>query len=117
NLPRSAQAKLLRILQEREFRRLGGSRLVRTDFRLICATNGDLRAAVRAGTFRDDLLHRITVVHLHLPPLRERREDIPLLVSHVVSDRRLRLRRPEVSRLDHRALDLLLAYDWPGNVR
>ncbi len=116
NLPLDAQAKLLRVLQEREFRRLGGSRLVRTDFRLITATNADLAATVRRGAFRDDLFHRLKVVRLHLPPLRERREDVALLVSHFITRKRQRLRR-RVCRVTHGALDQLCAYDWPGNVR
>jgi len=117
NLPLESQAKLLRVLQEREFRRLGGRRLIRSDFRLITATNVDLAACVRAGSFRNDLLHRLMVVHVELPPLRERRDDIPLLVSHFVNQKRLRLKRPGVCRLSNQALDLLMAYDWPGNVR
>ena len=117
NLPLEAQAKLLRVVQEREFRRLGGRQLVRSDFRLISATNADLAAAVRAGMFREDLFHRLNVVHIHLPPLRERRDDIPLLASYFVDQKRLRLKRPAVNRLSHDAVDLLLSYDWPGNVR
>jgi DNA-binding NtrC family response regulator len=116
NLPLDAQAKLLRVLQEREFRRLGGARLVRSDFRLITATNVDLGASVRRGTFRDDLFHRLKVVQLHLRPLRERREDIALLVSHFITHKRQRLRR-SVCRVTHPALDQLCSYDWPGNVR
>src|SRR5262249_51353550 len=116
NLPLDAQAKLLRVLQEREFRRLGGARLVRSDFRLITATNIDLGASVRRGAFREDLFHRLKVVQLHLPPLRERREDIALLVSHFITRRRQRLRR-SVCRVTHAALDQLCSYDWPGNVR
>ncbi len=116
NLPLDAQAKLLRVLQEREFRRLGGSSMVRSDFRLITATNADLAAGMRRGTFRDDLLHRLKVVQLHLPPLRERREDIALLVSHFITRKRQRLRRA-VCRVTHAALDQLCSYDWPGNVR
>src|SRR5262249_33201604 len=116
NLPLDAQAKLLRVLQEREFRRLGGTRLLRSDFRLITATNTDLAAGVRHGTFRDDLLHRLKVVQLHLAPLRERREDIALLVSHFITRKRQRLRR-SVCRVTHAALDQLCSYDWPGNVR
>jgi DNA-binding NtrC family response regulator len=117
NLPLEAQAKLLRVLQEGEFRRLGGRKLVHSDFRLITATNADLGLRVRAGAFRDDLFHRVSVVRVRLPPLRERREDIPLLVRHFVGQTRLRLERPNVCRVSHAALDLLLAYDWPGNVR
>ncbi len=117
NLPLAAQAKLLRVLQEREFRRLGGTRVIRSDFRLISATNSDLAAAVADGAFRGDLFHRLKVVHVHLPPLRERREDIELLVSYLVNEKRVALKRPAVCRVDHRALGLLLSYDWPGNVR
>jgi DNA-binding NtrC family response regulator len=117
NLPLTAQAKFLRVLQEREFRRLGGRRLIRSDFRLISATNADLAASVRAGTFREDLFHRLKVVDIHLPPLRDRREDIPPLVSYIIDQKRLRLKRPGVHRMTHEALDLLTSYDWPGNVR
>src|SRR5438067_13217595 len=117
NLPLEAQAKMLRVLQEHEFRRLGGDHLVRSDFRLITATNADLTAAVRAGCFREDLLHRLKVVHIHLPPLRERREDIPLLVTYFVDRQRLRLKRPGVHRVSHEAVDVLMSHDWPGNVR
>src|SRR6059036_4033061 len=117
NLPLEAQAKLLRVLQEREFRRVGGSSLIRSDFRLITASNADLASRVRAGAFREDLFHRLRVVDIHLPPLRERREDIPLLVSYFIDQKRLLLKRPGVSRVSHEALDLLVARDWPGNVR
>jgi DNA-binding NtrC family response regulator len=116
NLPLDAQAKLLRVLQEREFRRLGGARLVRSDFRLITATNVDLAASVQHRSFREDLFHRLKVVELHLPPLRERREDIALLVSYFITRKRQRLRR-SVCRVTHAALDQLCSYDWPGNVR
>jgi two-component system response regulator AtoC len=117
NLTLEAQAKLLRVLQEREFRRVGGRSVIQSDFRLISASNSDLEQRVRAGTFREDLLHRLKVVSVRLPSLRERREDIPLLVSHYLSSKRLRLKRPDVCRLSHDAVDALFAYDWPGNVR
>jgi DNA-binding NtrC family response regulator len=117
NFSLDAQAKLLRILQEREFRRVGGRRLIRTDFRLISATNVDLAECVRAGTFRGDLYHRLKVSHLELPTLAERREDIPLLASYFIDRKRLRLNRPWVCRMSHQACDVLTAYDWPGNVR
>ena len=117
NLPLEAQAKLLRVLQEREFRRLGGRELITTDFRLITATNADLAAAVRSGAFREDLFHRLKVIHLELPPLRERRDDVPLLVGHFLDQKRLRLNRTHVCRVSQEAVDLLASYDWPGNVR
>ncbi len=117
NLPLEAQAKLLRVLQEREFRRIGGRHLIRSDFRLVTATNANLTSAVRAGSFRDDLFHRLNVVHIHLSPLRERRQDIPLLMSYFIDRQRLRLKRPGPYRVSHQAVDLLMSYDWPGNVR
>jgi DNA-binding NtrC family response regulator len=117
NIPLPAQTKLLRVLQEREFRRLGGRGLIHSDFRLITASNADLAACVGAGTFREDLFQRLQVVQIDLPPLRERREDIALLVSHFISEKRLRLMRPGVCRVRHEAMHLLLSYDWPGNVR
>jgi len=117
NLTLEAQAKLLRVLQEREFRRVGGRSLIRSDFRLITATNADLDSRVRAGAFRDDLFHRLKVFEIRLPPLRARREDIPLLVSYFIDRKRLLLKRPGVFRVSHEALDLLVACDWPGNVR
>src|SRR6266516_1012819 len=117
NLPLEAQAKLLRVLQEREFRRIGGRHLIRSDFRLVTATNANLTSAVRAGSFRDDLFHRLNVVHIHLSPLRERRQDIPLLMSYFIDQKRLRLKRPGPYRVSHQAVDLLMSYDWPGNVR
>jgi two-component system NtrC family response regulator len=116
DLPRSTQVKLLRVLQEQTFQRLGGTRELRVDVRVVAATNRDLGELVRRGEFRDDLYYRLNVVAIELPPLRERREDIPLLVD-------LFLRRfaqegggaaREVSR---EAMDLLLKYDYPGNVR
>jgi DNA-binding NtrC family response regulator len=116
-LPLEAQARLLRVLQEREFRRLGGGRIIRSDFRLITATNADLRLQVKAGRFRDDLLHRLLVVRIDLPPVRERRADIPLLVGYFVDQKRMRLARPGVCRVSHAAMDVLQSYDWPGNVR
>jgi len=117
NIPLDAQSKLLRVLQEREFRRLGGRDLIHSDFRLITASNADLGACVKAGTFRGDLFHRLRVVHIELPPLRARRQDIPLLVSQFISEKRWRLKRPGVCRVKNEAMHLLLSYDWPGNVR
>ncbi|RKY66051.1 MAG: hypothetical protein DRQ08_04065 [Candidatus Latescibacterota bacterium] len=111
-LPASVQAKLLRFLQERQFTRLGGVEPVRVDVRVIAATNRDLEREVREGRFREDLFYRLNVFPIELPPLRERREDIPLLVEHFL---RQRNRPPDV--VSPEAMEALLAYDWPGNVR
>src|SRR5947199_9956922 len=108
---------MLRVLQEREFRRIGGQHLIRSDFRLITATNADLTSAVRVGSFREDLLHRLNVVHIHLPPLRERREDIPLVASYFVDQKRLRRKRPDAHRVSDEDVEVLMSYDCPGNVR
>ncbi len=110
------QPKLLRVLEEREFQRLGGSQTVRCDVRLIVATNRDLRARVNAGRFRSDLYYRLDVVPIHAPPLRERREDIPLLVTHFLDELAGELGRPP-PRLSAATLARLRDYDWPGNVR
>jgi transcriptional regulator with GAF, ATPase, and Fis domain len=115
-LPLAAQAKLLRALQEGELQPLGTSELRRVDVRVVAATNRDLRAEVRAGRFREDLYYRLHVVPIRLPPLRERREDIPLLVQHFLETESARLGR-EAWPIDQAALDALCAYDWPGNVR
>ncbi len=115
-LPLSLQAKLLRALQEREFERVGGTRPVRVDFRLIAATNRDLEAAARAGTFRQDLYYRLNVVSLVLPPLRERREDIPLLAEYFVRKHAPRCGR-RVDAVEPEALSRLARHEWPGNVR
>src|SRR5437016_2865528 len=117
NIPLPAQCKLLRVLQEREFWRLGGRGPIRSNFRLITASNANLAACVGAGTFREDLFHRLQVVHIDLPPLRERREDIPLLISHFIIQKRHRLKRPRVCKVKPEAMHLLLSYNWPGNVR
>jgi transcriptional regulator with GAF, ATPase, and Fis domain len=115
-LPLPHQAKLLRVLQEREFERVGGNRPIRSDVRVIAATNRDLDNAVAKGEFRKDLYFRLNVVPLTLPPLRDRREDIPLLAAHFAAKHGKRSRRdlPEISQ---EALACLLACDWPGNVR
>jgi transcriptional regulator with GAF, ATPase, and Fis domain len=115
-LPLQLQAKLLRALQEREFERVGGTRPVRVDFRLIAATNRDLEAAAKAGTFRQDLYYRLNVVSLVLPPLRERREDIPLLAEYFVRKHGPRSGR-RVDALEPDAVVRLSRHDWPGNVR
>lgn len=97
--------------------RVGGDTLIRSDFRLITATNACLEQAVRGGTLRSDLFHRLKVAEVRLPPLRERREDIPLLVSYFIDQKRQRLDRPQVHRVSRLAVDVLMAYEWPGNVR
>ena len=115
-LPLSLQAKLLRVIQTREFVKVGGTRPVRTDIRLVTASNKDLRAAVEEGTFREDLYYRIAVVVLEMPPLRSRREDIPALAEHFLRKVSAAHRKP-APRLTAQALELLTSYDWPGNVR
>lgn len=115
-LPLEAQAKLLRVLQEQEFERVGGSRSLRTDVRLMAATNQDLRRLVDRGQFRSDLYYRLNVFPLFIPPLRERREDIPLLIQHFLK----RISRKIGKSLDGEAADFLdhaQRYDWPGNIR
>jgi DNA-binding NtrC family response regulator len=112
----ATQVKLLRILQEREALPVGGTEPIPVDVRVIAATNRDLDEEMRRGRFRSDLYYRLNVISLHLPPLRERREDIPLLVEYCL-ERLARERQQSVRRLAPEALDVLLAYDWPGNVR
>ncbi len=114
NLP--LQAKLLRVIQTREFIKVGGSKPTHTDIRLITASNKDLRRAVREGTFREDLYYRIAVVMIEMPPLRERRGDIALLVEHFLR-KFSAAHHKRVPRLLPRALELLTSYGWPGNVR
>jgi len=115
-LPLTLQAKLLRVIQSHEFVEVGGSQPIRTDIRLITASNKDLREAVADGTFRADLYYRIAVVMIQMPPLRERRDDIPQLVEHFL-DRFSSIHRRPVPTITPRALDLLTSYSWPGNVR
>jgi DNA-binding NtrC family response regulator len=116
DMPLETQAKLLRALQEKEFERVGGNQPIRVDVRVLAATNQDLEAAVRAGRFREDLYYRLKVVELVIPPLSERRQDIPLLVDHVLKDAAARFRR-DVKPLTAEALRACVAHDWPGNVR
>jgi two-component system response regulator AtoC len=113
----SLQAKLLQVLQDGEFSRLGGLTEVRVDVRVVAATNCDLERAVAAGAFREDLYFRINVVEITLPPLRERREDIPLLTGHFLKMQQALARRPAVTVLSADTLHLFATYDWPGNVR
>src|ERR1700730_10485213 len=115
-LPQEMQVLLLRVLQEKEFERLGGAQTLQVDVRLVAATNRDLAAEVRAGRFRSDLYYRLNVFPVHVPPLRERPEDIPLLVAHFADKYGTRFGR-KVSRVERRTLDVLQSHSWPGNVR
>jgi len=110
------QSKLLRVIQEREFRRLGGLENIKVDVRIIAATNIDLQTAVRQGTFRDDLYYRLNVIVIKIPPLRDRPEDVPLLSEHFIRKYREEGERSDLY-LDPSALRVLMDYDWPGNVR
>jgi formate hydrogenlyase transcriptional activator len=115
-LPGETQVALLRVLQEREFERMGGGRPIRTDVRVVTATNRDLPAAIAAGTFRSDLFYRINVFPIHIPPLRERKSDIRLLVEYFI-DRYSSKTGKKIRRLDKKSLDRLQNYSWPGNIR
>ncbi len=112
----STQAKILRFLEEKEFNRVGGSKTIKVDVRLIAATNKDLTQAIKKGRFREDLYYRINVVPIVLPPLRERPEDIPLLIDHFVHKFNVENNK-HVKGLTKEALDLMAEYEWPGNVR
>jgi DNA-binding NtrC family response regulator len=116
SLPLPAQAKLLRFLQEREYRPLGSNAARRADVRVLSATNHELLPVVKAGRFRQDLYFRLNVLTLRLPPLRERREDIPALTEHLLA-RHARLAQGGPPRFTPAAMAKLTAYDWPGNVR
>jgi two-component system response regulator HydG len=116
DLPLATQAKLLRVLQEKVIERVGDQKPIPVDVRVISATNQDLLRLRAKGRFRDDLFYRINVIPIHLPPLRDRREDIPLLVEAFIERTRLKTRKP-ITGIDKEALDELLAYSWPGNVR
>ncbi len=110
------QIRLLRALQEKSFRRLGGTDLIEVDVRLISATNLDLVAAIEEGSFRSDLYYRLNVVSIHLPPLRERKEDIPLLAAHFMNKYNLEFNK-KFDRVERKAMDMMMDYHWPGNVR
>jgi len=116
NVPLRQQAKLLRVLEGGEIERVGSSRAVRVDVRVVSATNTDLRAACASGQFREDLLFRLNTVEIHVPALRERREDIPVLAVHFLTRYASRYRRP-IQGFEASALQLLMQYSWPGNVR
>ena len=111
DMPPATQAKLLRVLQEREFERVGGTQPIRVDVRFITATNKNLPEMIKTGAFREDLFYRLNVFSLHLPPLRERREDIPFLIEHFLE------KSGKDLTVSHRAMQLILGYGWPGNIR
>jgi len=116
NVPLDTQAKLLRVIQEREFMRLGGVETIRVDVRIIAATNVDLQHMMEEGRFREDLYYRLNVINLQLPPLRDRKEDIPLLVQHFLEKYGVENHKAGLE-VTPEALDVLADYDWPGNVR
>jgi transcriptional regulator with GAF, ATPase, and Fis domain len=115
-LPMETQIALLRVLQEHEFGRVGGTRSIQTNVRVVAATNRNLQEAIAAGTFRSDLFYRLNVFPLEMPPLRERREDIPVLVEYFI-DRCARNVGKNIRGIEKNSLDLLQAYPWPGNIR
>jgi two-component system response regulator PilR (NtrC family) len=116
NIPIDTQSKLLRVIQEREFMRLGGLDTIKVDVRIVAATNADLEAAVREGTFREDLFYRLNVITITLPPLRKRTEDIPLLAQHFLVHY-ARENEKHLRDISPQAMEALLDYHWPGNVR
>ena len=111
------QAKLLRFLQEGEFYRIGGKRSIRVDVRVVSATNRDLEQEVKDGRFREDLFYRLNTITLRMPPLRKRKEDIPTLVDHFLKSSRFGGQAQQIKKIDPRVMDVLQAYDWPGNIR
>jgi transcriptional regulator with GAF, ATPase, and Fis domain len=115
-VPPDIQVALLRVLQEREFERVGGTQSIKVDVRVITATNRDLKAAVAKGTFREDLFYRLNVFPIEVPPLRERRDDILMLVEYFVRRYAKRVGK-NIRSIDKKTLDLLQSYDWPGNIR
>jgi DNA-binding NtrC family response regulator len=110
------QPKLLRVIENRELRRLGGNAVVSVNVRVVVATNRDLVKEIQGGRFREDLYFRLSVIHIHLPPLRQRKEDIPGILQRALSDPET-IARHGRKRLTQAAMDLLMAYPWPGNVR
>ena len=116
NMAAKLQAKLLRVLQTGEFQRVGSSRTLRADVRVLAATNADIRAEIAAGRFREDLLYRLNTVEIHLPPLRDRRDDVPRLATHFLGEYSARYRKP-VHGFDEGATAAMHLHGWPGNVR
>jgi len=116
DLPSETQIALLRVLQERQFERIGGTQPIAVNVRIIAATNRDLRTGVSAGTFRSDLFYRLNVFPIAVPPLRERKDDIPLLVEYL-TERYASKAGKKINSIHKNTLDLFQAYDWPGNIR
>jgi transcriptional regulator with PAS, ATPase and Fis domain len=116
-MPMSLQVKLLRILQAREYSPVGDNRTLKADVRIVAATNVNLESAVQAGTFREDLYYRLNVIHLTVPALRERPEDVPLLVQHFLKKAKERVGRTNIEGISRAAAQILADYQWPGNVR
>jgi DNA-binding NtrC family response regulator len=116
DMPMDTQAKILRVMQEREFERVGGNRTIKVDVRVLAATNQDLERKVKEGSFREDLYYRLNVVSISLPALHERPEDLPLLIEHFLATAATRLKRPP-KLLGADAYRALLEYEWPGNIR
>jgi|UniRef100_A0A7C4EY75 PAS domain S-box-containing protein len=116
DIPLSMQVKILRVLQEKEFERVGDSTPIKVDVRIISATHRDLNYMIRQDLFREDLFYRLNVIPIRLPPLRERREDLPLLIEHFLEENRLKTGK-DISNVSPEAMERLLSYDWPGNIR
>ena len=116
DIPLATQVNLLRVLQEKEFDRVGGERTLETDVRVVAATNRHLKEMVQEGSFREDLFYRLEVIPVHIPPLRERRDDIPILVDHFLTKKCREINLP-LRRLSNEAVQVLSSYPWPGNVR
>ncbi|MGC8852792.1 MAG: sigma-54 interaction domain-containing protein, partial [Hydrogenobacter sp.] len=115
DMPLSLQPKILRVLQDKEIEKLGSERSIKVDVRIISATNKDLWSLVQKGSFREDLYYRLSVVPIHIPPLRERKEDIPVLIDHFLN--LFNQRYNKNVRIDAKALEIMMEYPWPGNIR
>jgi len=116
NISAKTQMDLLRVLETRQFTRVGGNEVITVDFRVVCATNSDLELSVKQGIFREDLFYRLNVFTINLPPLRERRSDIPMLVEHFVRKYALQMNK-QIKGLTSEAMDTVVGYSWPGNIR
>jgi transcriptional regulator with PAS, ATPase and Fis domain len=116
DIPPSMQVKILRVIQEKELERVGDSTPVKVDVRIISATHRDLEEMIQREKFRDDLFYRLNVIPIRLPPLRDRKEDLPLLIEHFLEENRLKTGK-NIAGISNEAMELLLAYRWPGNIR